>query len=105
MKTVVKIHDAAMEEYEAWIARHSQPPTGSREMAKLLEAELFAELVRTKGEPAEVKRVECGELSHFHWRFSADTWVRFVLHEIPRSMFRKAGRKVVIISFSDSADE
>ncbi len=104
MTVTVKIHDYARAEYEVWMARHSQPPTGSPDMAKLLRDELFAELVRTNGEPAGVKRIERGEQSHFHWRFSTDTWVRFVIHEIPRSFFRKAGRKVIITSISESAD-
>lgn len=45
-----------------------------------------------------------GDFSHYQWRYSADTtWVRFVIHEIPRSVFRKSGRKVVITSISGSA--
>jgi len=104
MTVVVKIHEAAMAEYEAWMAWHSQPPTGSRELAKLLKDELFAELVRTEGKPVGVKWVELGPLSHYKWRFSADTWVRFVLHDQPRRLLRPASRKVVITSISDSAD-
>jgi hypothetical protein len=65
MTVVVKIHEAAMAEYEAWMARHSQPPTGSREVAKLQKDELFAELVRTEGKPVGAKWVEMGELSHY----------------------------------------
>lgn len=103
MTVVVKIHEAAMAEYEAWMARHSQPPTGSEEMAKLLYDELVAELVRTHGEPNGVERVAMGELSHFLWRYSSDTFVRFVLHKVPGTFFRKPGRKVVITSISDFA--
>jgi hypothetical protein len=104
MTVTVKIHDYARTEYEAWMARHSQPPTGSPEMAKLLYDELVAELVRTHGEPKGVERVAMGELSHFLWRYSSDTFVRFVLHKVPGSFFRKAVLKVVITSISDSAD-
>lgn len=104
MQVIVKIHEAAMAEYEAWMARHSQPPTGSKELAKLHKDELFAELVRTEGQPDGVKRIGRGDLAHYRWRFAADTWVRFVIHPIPRTLFRAAGLKVVITSISDSAD-
>jgi hypothetical protein len=102
MTVTVKIHEYARPEYEAWMARHSQPP-GSPDMAKLLRDELFAELVRTEGEPDGARRIGGGDFSHYQWRYSADTWVRFVIHKIPRSVFRKSGRKVVITSISGSA--
>jgi len=104
MTVVVKIHELAAEALDAWMTRHSQPPTGSREMAKLLKAELFAELARTEGKPEKSKWIDAGDLSHFRWQFSADTWVRFVIHDQPARWFRPASRKVIITSISDSAD-
>lgn len=102
MTVTVKIHNYTRPEYEAWMSRHSQPP-GSPEMAKLLRDELFAELVRTEGKPVGVKWIEAGPDSHYKWRFSADTWVCFVLRDSPKGMWRRAIRKVVITSISDSA--
>lgn len=104
MTVVVKIHDYARPEYDAWMARHSQPPTGSPELARLLRDELFAELVRTEGKPVGAKWVATGPDSHYQWRYSTDTWVCFVLHDQPGRLWRASRRKVIITSISDSAD-
>lgn len=103
MKVIVKVHEQARADYEAWMARHSRPPTGSAELAKLLRDELLAELERTEGRPTGALWVEMGSQSHYQWRFSADTWVRFVLSDQPPKWLRPAVRKVVITAIADSA--
>lgn len=101
MKTVVKVHDSVAADYLAWVERNRRPPTGSDDMARLLEQELFAELKRTDGFPSSARYVESDDGSFWLWRYTADTWVQFVIHD-QAAWFGGRVRKVVITGISDS---
>lgn len=101
MKTIVKIHEAIAADYIAWQERNRRPPTGSDDMARLLEQELIAELGRTDGFPPSAKFIEGGGQSYWLWRYTADTWVQFVIHD-QAGWFGSRLRKVVIIGIADS---
>jgi len=81
MRVVVKFHESARADYEAWQAHLSQPPTGNPGIASLHAEELTRELQRTGGAPAgALFRVDLDPPS-WVWRFTAETWVRFVRRE------------------------
>lgn len=80
MRIEVKVALSAEAEYRAWIHSNTLPPTGSRDLARLLETELLGELERTAGEPVGKVTVTTPTESYRVWRFNSNTWVRFVVH-------------------------
>ncbi len=106
MDVTVQFHEWAEESYREWWHRLSQPPTGSADMASLHQRELIAEFMRCDGLPPAAKWVDDNEWSRWVWRFAADTWVEFVIHDVPAAWWQKLfgtpKRRVIITSISAS---
>jgi hypothetical protein len=96
MRIEVKVSLDAEAEYRAWVASNRLPPTGSNELARLLEAELLGELERTEGKPSGYVTVTTATETYRVWRFNSNTWVRYVLHHYRLGLIRGWLLKVVI---------
>lgn len=98
MRVVVKFHRSAEPDYRAWRQRNSRPPVGSPAMAQLLEDELRGHLERIQGMPDGAAANAEADPPYWIWRFSSDTWVRYILKD--RTEWPLGGwvRKVVILA-------
>lgn len=81
MRVVVKFHDTARASYLEWQARLSQPPTGNPGIARVHAEELIHQLQVHGGVPPGAEFRPELDPPAWVWRYSSDTWVRFVLRE------------------------
>lgn len=78
MHVVVKFHDSARADYEAWVARLSQPPTGNPGLAAIHVDEMIRQFREHDGRPPDAEFCPDLDPPSWQWRYSADTWVRFL---------------------------
>ena len=78
MRVVVKFHKTARDAYQAWQARLSEPPTGNAGVALIHAEEMIRRLEETDGVPSGAKFHPEFNPPCWVWRFSTDTWIRFV---------------------------
>ena len=102
MRVVVKVHRSAEPDYRAWRQRNSRPPSGSPEMAQLLEDELCGHLERAQGRPEGAKVNADADPPYWVWRFSSDTWVRYILKDRTEWPLGGRVRKVVILAIRNA---
>jgi hypothetical protein len=78
VRVVVKFHESARADYDAWQARLAASPTGNPAVARVHAEELVRHLVQTNGLPPGATFHPELDPPCWVWRYSADTWVRFV---------------------------
>lgn len=96
MRVIVKFHESARDDYDAWVARLRSAPTGNAEVARIHAEELVKQLRATDGMPAGAVFRDDLDPASWVWRFSADTWVRYVLKDIRVGMFGGLTVEVVV---------
>jgi len=95
---IVRFHESARDDYDGWVERLRSAPTGNAEVARIHAEQLIEQLKATGGAPAgAVYRNELTPPS-WVWRFSADTWVRYVVREMRVGMFGGLTAEVVILA-------
>jgi hypothetical protein len=101
VRIAVKVHRAAEAAFIAWRQRNSQPPGGDPALAQFHEAEMFRQLIVAGGVPAGAEKDESVHPPIYGWRYSNDTWVRFI-HRDEIGRFGGRVRKVIIIEIVTS---
>ena len=97
MRVVVKFHESAHADYEAWKARLSKEPSGNPGIARLHAEELIAQFETHGGRPpGAVLRHELDPPSWI-WRFASDTTIRFVRREQRKGIWGGLFVEVLII--------
>lgn len=98
MRVIVKFHESARDDYNAWVERLRTAATGNVEVARIHAEELIGQLKVSGGAPAgAVFRAELAPPS-WVWRFSADTWVRYIVRDIRVGMFGALTVEVIVLA-------
>jgi hypothetical protein len=102
MRVVIKFHESAKADYDAWIRRLSQPPTGNTGMALVHADELIRELQRTEGIPSQAIYHPELDPPSWVWRYTSTTWIRFVRKQ-RRTILGGATLEIVVIGLLEQS--
>jgi hypothetical protein len=97
VRVVVRFHPDARPGIAAWLARLVQAPTGGVDVAGLHVRELVRQFEASDGVPQDaVITGMSGGRREYLWRYASDTWVRFEVEDVRRSVWTGWERQVLV---------
>jgi hypothetical protein len=101
MRVVVKFHHSARADYLAWQTRLRDSRSGNAEVARIHAEELIRELEQHNGMPPGAKFRADVDPPSWIWRFSADTWVRYVLRDRRSGLWGSSVREIIVTAVAN----